>query len=184
VKRTREVSEPNSDVFDASNKRPQTCTAADTAPTPRTRFRSARVSKREPGARAHLAAPHPPVVSHNSVPDIPETVRPALLLFVTVNDNDEQLGDSRPPNIDADEEHYYQVRRNILVEDNITANVYGDDNGGPVMVAAEGMYTIMIDNRGKVRVMCPESGQQFDDNFQAWSCGANDNGALRRNTVV
>jgi hypothetical protein len=48
-----------------------------------------------------------------------------------------------PPNIEADEEHYYQVRRNILVEEHIAANVYGDDNGGPVMVAAGVMHTII-----------------------------------------
>jgi hypothetical protein len=157
VKHTREVSELNSGVFDAPNKRPRTRTTAAVAPAPRTRSRSARTSKREPGTRARLAAPHPPVVSLNSVPDIPETVRPALILFVTSNNDDGQLGDGRPPNIEADEEHYYQVRRKIPVEEHVAANVYGDDHGGPVMVAAGGMYTIMIDERGKVRLMCPES---------------------------
>jgi len=56
-------------------------------------------------------------------------------------------------------------RRNPWVEGKISEGIFGQDNGGIEAVAAGGMHTLLIDERGTVR-----------------SCGVNDDAALGRAT--
>ncbi|EMD40931.1 hypothetical protein CERSUDRAFT_111512 [Gelatoporia subvermispora B] len=97
----------------------------------------------------------------NPLPTHPEHVRPAPRLFVWGTGNFGQFG--MGPDYLAE---FEKPRRNMWVEEQIKEGVFGKPDAGLESVAAGGMHTLFIDEKGTV-----------------WSCGTNDDAALGRVTT-
>ncbi|KDQ64404.1 hypothetical protein JAAARDRAFT_145054 [Jaapia argillacea MUCL 33604] len=96
----------------------------------------------------------------NPLPTAPEHIRPPCQLFGWGAGNFGQLG------MGADLlDEYPKPKKNVWMEKKIQEGVFGEDGAGLEAIAAGGMHTIFIDEKGTV-----------------WSCGVNDEGALGRLT--
>ncbi|KAL1947946.1 hypothetical protein VTO73DRAFT_13670 [Trametes versicolor] len=95
----------------------------------------------------------------NALPAIPQHYRPPLNLFTWGSGEMSQLV------MDYNEE-IAKPRKNAFVAEKIEEDAFGEDNAGLESVAAGGLHTLLLDEKGAI-----------------WSCGTNDNGALGRVTV-
>ncbi|OSD08385.1 RCC1/BLIP-II protein [Trametes coccinea BRFM310] len=95
----------------------------------------------------------------NALPAIPQHYRPPLNLFTWGSGEMSQLV------MDYNQE-ISKPRKNAFVAEKIEEDAFGDDNAGLESVAAGGLHTLLLDEKGTI-----------------WSCGTNDNGALGRVTV-
>ncbi|KAI0780458.1 regulator of chromosome condensation 1/beta-lactamase-inhibitor protein II [Trametes elegans] len=95
----------------------------------------------------------------NPLPTIPQHYRPPLNLFTWGSGEMSQLV------MDYNEE-LSKPRKNAFVSEKIEEGVFGEDHAGLESVAAGGLHTLLLDEKGTI-----------------WSCGTNDNGALGRVTV-
>lgn len=126
------------------------------APKPRAKSKERGTALRRT-ASLHLP-PGPPM---NALPTPPEHSRPALQLFGCGVGNFGQLG------MGADFlAEYPKPKRNMLVEKKMQEGAYGEEGAGLESVAAGGMHTLFVDEKGTV-----------------WSFGVNDEGALGRVTT-
>ncbi|KAH7887560.1 regulator of chromosome condensation 1/beta-lactamase-inhibitor protein II [Phlebopus sp. FC_14] len=96
----------------------------------------------------------------NPLPTPPEHPRPANKLFVWGAGNFGQFG-MGPDLLDE----FNSPRRNPWIEKKMAEGVFGSPGAGLEAIAAGGMHTLFIDERGTV-----------------WSCGVNDDAALGRLT--
>ena len=87
--------------------------------------------------------PKPPL---NAVPEPPEKTRPCLQLFVWGAGNFGQFG----MGTDALGE-ISKPKKNPWVDEQIQKHVFGENFGGLEAIAAGGMHTILIDEKGAVR---------------------------------
>ncbi|KZT24604.1 RCC1/BLIP-II protein [Neolentinus lepideus HHB14362 ss-1] len=97
----------------------------------------------------------------NPLPVPPEHVRPPYQLWGWGAGNFGQLGMGSEL---LDE--YPKPKRNLWIEAQIKDGVFGEEGAGLEAIAAGGMHTVFIDEKGTV-----------------WSCGVNDEGALGRVTT-
>ncbi|KAI0636512.1 regulator of chromosome condensation 1/beta-lactamase-inhibitor protein II [Trametes polyzona] len=95
----------------------------------------------------------------NALPAIPQHYRPPLNLFTWGSGEMSQLV------MDYNQE-IAKPRKNAFVAEKIEEGAFGDDHAGLESVAAGGLHTLLLDEKGAI-----------------WSCGTNDNGALGRVTV-
>ncbi|KAI0082396.1 RCC1/BLIP-II [Panus rudis PR-1116 ss-1] len=97
----------------------------------------------------------------NALPTPPPHIRPAPQLFVWGAGNFGQFG-LGPDNLGEHD----KPRRNQWVEEKIDEGVFGEDGAGLEAIAAGGLHSLFIDEKGTV-----------------WSCGNNDNASLGRVTT-
>lgn len=97
----------------------------------------------------------------NPLPPVPDVLRPAPLLFTWGCGNSGQFG----AGVECLGE-LSKPQRNKLVESMMEQGSFGEKGAGLEWIAAGGMSSLFVDEEGKV-----------------WSCGANDNAALGRETV-
>ncbi|THH30681.1 hypothetical protein EUX98_g3490 [Antrodiella citrinella] len=109
-----------------------------------------------PRAPRHVAA-GPPAVP---LPTPPEHTRPAAQLFVWGAGNFGQFG--MGPDALGD---FEKPKRNPWIENAIEEGKFGEEGAGLEAIAAGGLHTLLIDEKGTV-----------------WSCGVNDDAALGRIT--
>ncbi|KAI0647515.1 RCC1/BLIP-II [Trametes meyenii] len=95
----------------------------------------------------------------NTLPAIPQHYRPPLNLFTWGSGEMSQLV------LDYNEE-IAKPRKNPFVAEKIEEGAFGDEHAGLESVAAGGLHTLLLDEKGTI-----------------WTCGTNDNGALGRVTV-
>ncbi|KAF5322189.1 hypothetical protein D9619_000472 [Psilocybe cf. subviscida] len=110
---------------------------------------------REPTAEHIQTKPY-----FNPLPTPPNKQRPALIPFVWGAGNFGQFG-LGPDQLDEKT----KPKRNTWAEEQIEDNLLGDDHGGFESVAAGGLHTLFVDEKGAI-----------------WSCGVNDDAALGRVT--
>ncbi|KAL0949294.1 hypothetical protein HGRIS_009372 [Hohenbuehelia grisea] len=96
----------------------------------------------------------------NPLPVLPSHKRPSLLLWAWGAGNFGQFG--MGPSILNELD---KPRRNAWVEEKIEEGAFGEDGAGIESIAAGGMHTIFVDEKGTV-----------------WTCGVNDDAALGRDT--
>ncbi|KAJ8483049.1 hypothetical protein ONZ51_g4956 [Trametes cubensis] len=108
-------------------------------------------------APARVRRAPPPGI--NAFPAIPQHYRPPLNLFTWGSGEMSQLV------MDYNQE-ISKPRKNVFVAEKIEEDAFGDDGAGLESVAAGGLHTLLLDEKGTI-----------------WSCGTNDNGALGRVTV-
>ncbi|KAK2466076.1 hypothetical protein APHAL10511_001718 [Amanita phalloides] len=96
----------------------------------------------------------------NPLPTPPPKSRPPLQLFVWGAGNFGQFG-MGPDALDEKD----KMTKNTWVEENIQAGTFGEPDAGLETIAAGGLHTLFIDEKGTV-----------------WSCGNNDEAALGRVT--
>ncbi|PCH41194.1 RCC1/BLIP-II [Wolfiporia cocos MD-104 SS10] len=97
----------------------------------------------------------------NPLPAPPEHARPALQMFVWGTGNFGQFG------MGADFlGEYGKPKKNVWIEKKIQEGVFGEENAGLEAVAAGGLHSLFIDEKGAI-----------------WSCGVNDDAALGRITA-
>jgi regulator of chromosome condensation len=118
--------------------------------------------------------PKPPL---NDVPQPPEKTRPCLQLFVWGAGNFGQFG--LGPDVLGE---ISKPKKSAWVDEQIQKHVFGDNFGGLEAIAAGGMHTILIDERGTVCTIFPLRYRYFLSHFQVWTCGVNDDAALGRIT--
>ncbi|KAI8982826.1 RCC1/BLIP-II [Trametes punicea] len=124
----------------------------------KTRTSSGEKTKPEKG-KAPARLRRPPLPGIIALPAIPQHYRPPLNLFTWGSGEMSQLvmdynGEISKP------------RKNPFVSEKIEEGAFGDDHAGLESVAAGGLHTLLLDEKGTI-----------------WSCGTNDNGALGRVTV-
>ncbi|KAJ7780968.1 regulator of chromosome condensation 1/beta-lactamase-inhibitor protein II [Mycena metata] len=106
----------------------------------------------------------PPLVQakpyFNPLPSIPETKRPGLQVFAWGAGNFGQFG--MGPDFLGE---FDKPKKHAWVEEQIEEGTFGPDNAGIEGVAAGGMHSIFVDEKGTV-----------------WTCGVNDDAALGRVT--
>ncbi|KAH9846083.1 RCC1/BLIP-II [Lenzites betulinus] len=95
----------------------------------------------------------------NALPHVPQHYRPPLSLFTWGSGEMSQLV------MDYNEE-IAKPRKNAFVAEKIEESAFGDDQAGLESVAAGGLHTLLLDEKGTI-----------------WTCGTNDNGALGRVTT-
>ncbi|TCD69877.1 hypothetical protein EIP91_005954 [Steccherinum ochraceum] len=104
---------------------------------------------------------HAPAGGHqNPLPTAPEHIRPTPQLFVWGAGNFGQFG----MGVDALGD-YEKPKRNPWIEKAIQEGRFGEDDAGLETIAAGGLHSLFIDEKGAV-----------------WSCGVNDDAALGRIT--
>ncbi|KAF9816333.1 hypothetical protein IEO21_04198 [Rhodonia placenta] len=97
----------------------------------------------------------------NPLPTPPEHVRPAPQMFVWGAGNFGQFG------MGADLlDEYDKPKKNLWIEKRMREGVFGDDEASLESVAAGGLHSLFVDEKGTV-----------------WSCGVNDDAALGRVTT-
>ncbi|KAJ6628900.1 regulator of chromosome condensation 1/beta-lactamase-inhibitor protein II [Mycena sp. CBHHK59/15] len=96
----------------------------------------------------------------NPLPARPEKKRPGLQVFAWGAGNFGQFG--MGPEVLGELD---KPKKHLWVEEQIEAGTFGDDNAGIETLAAGGMHSIFIDEKGTV-----------------WTCGVNDDAALGRVT--
>ncbi|KAF8897848.1 regulator of chromosome condensation 1/beta-lactamase-inhibitor protein II [Infundibulicybe gibba] len=96
----------------------------------------------------------------NPLPTPPEKRRPGLLLWAWGAGNFGQFGMGVDVLGELD-----KPKRNIWVEEQIEEGTFGEEGAGLESIAAGGLHSILIDEKGKV-----------------WTCGVNDDAALGRIT--
>lgn len=82
----------------------------------------------------------------NKIPEIPEHSRPANQLFVWGAGNFGQFG-MGPDHLGE----FDKPRKNIWIEQKMTEGTFGEEHAGIETIAAGGMHTIFIDEKGTVR---------------------------------
>ncbi|EIN10547.1 RCC1/BLIP-II [Punctularia strigosozonata HHB-11173 SS5] len=97
----------------------------------------------------------------NGLPAVPEHTRPAPILFGWGAGNFGQLGMGSELLGDYD-----KPKKNPWVTEKVEDGAFGSEDAGLETIAAGGMHTLLVDERGTV-----------------WTCGVNDEGALGRVTV-
>lgn len=121
-----------------------------------------------------VVAVEPPM---NAVPSVPEHPRPATVLFGCGAGNFGQLG------MGADQlGEYSKLTRNKLVEEKTKEGEFGGEGAGIESIAAGGMHTLFIDEKGTVRGNVTSARLVLTVFPQVWSFGVNDEGALGRVT--
>ncbi|KAF8969505.1 regulator of chromosome condensation 1/beta-lactamase-inhibitor protein II [Flammula alnicola] len=117
--------------------------------------------KLSPVREGHIAAEHQQLKPYfNPLPSIPQKQRPGLLPFAWGTGNFGQFG-MGPDYL----EELPKPKRNTWAEEQIEKGTFGEDNAGMEYVAAGGLHTVFIDEKGTV-----------------WTCGVNDDAALGRIT--
>ncbi|CAL1701214.1 unnamed protein product [Somion occarium] len=114
-----------------------------------------------PRARKAAKPAGEPVPYFNALPTPAEHHRPAPHLFVWGAGNFGQFG--MGPDILAE---FDKPRKSTWVEKKIEEGAFGEEGAGLEAVAAGGLHTLFVDEKGTV-----------------WSCGTNDNAALGRVTA-
>ncbi|THG96280.1 hypothetical protein EW026_g5529 [Hermanssonia centrifuga] len=149
-------------------------TPSPTPPTKRRRAGSrAAASRVEPPEPKAKPAPKKPIEKKkvekiekeqkpyfNPLPTPPEHLRPAPQLFAWGAGNFGQFGMGENSLGELE-----KPQRNKLVEQKMQEGVYGEEGAGLEAVAAGGMYSLFVDEKGTI-----------------WSCGTNDDAALGRIT--
>ena len=77
-------------------------------------------------------------------------------------------------------------RKNAFVANHIEEGTFGGDDAGLESIAAGGLHTLFVDEKGTVRPNVLSHQHAHTDlllHLKVWSCGTNDNGALGRVTV-
>ncbi|KAJ7597430.1 RCC1/BLIP-II [Mycena floridula] len=120
--------------------------------------------KKAPVSKARSKAVPAPKIQlkpyFNPLPSIPQKTRPGLQLFVWGAGNCGQFG------LGPDVLHELEKpKKHTWVEQQIEAGTFGEPGAGLESVAAGGMHTLFIDEKGTI-----------------WSCGLNDDAALGRIT--
>ena len=113
----------------------------------------------------------------NQLPTPPPRQRPGLLPFVWGTGNFGQFG-LGPEFL----EELPKPKRHIWMEKKMEGGILGEPGAGIEFVAAGGLHTVFIDEKGTV---CQDFQIYFPPSlikFQVWTCGTNDNAALGRVT--
>lgn len=121
-----------------------------------------------------------PIVMFNNLPVLHPHQRPSLHLFVWGAGDAGQLA-MGPDFFDQLD----KPRRSAFVDDGIENDIFGEDEAGLEAIAAGGLQTLFIDEKGTVSTLFTPSLLLFslyNGIPQIWSCGANDNAALGRPT--
>ncbi|KAI0309756.1 regulator of chromosome condensation 1/beta-lactamase-inhibitor protein II [Amylostereum chailletii] len=150
-------------VSPESDSLPPPKTVAAAAPARVTRKRGGGTTAAAPKAAYNprgVAKPKSPPALVNSIPAPPAHLRPSLKLFGWASNEFGQLGvveavtDNGPP-------ERRKPMRNMWVESKIEEGLFGEDGAGLETVAAGGMHTLFVDEKGTI-----------------WACGNNDDAAL------
>lgn len=98
--------------------------------------------------RKRTAAAHHDPPPFNALPTLPIHSRPPLQLFAWGVGDGGQLG----LGIDLLPGQVNKIRRNHYVEEKIAEGAFGGENAGLEAVAAGGMHTLLIDEKGSVSI--------------------------------
>lgn len=118
-------------------------TATEKPKAEKAKVEKAKVEKAKAPARARKVAQ-----SINALPQLQQHYRPALHLFTWGSGEMSQLG--MDYNLEIN-----KPRKNAFVTNHIEEGTFGGDDAGLESIAAGGLHTLFVDEKGTVRLCCP-----------------------------